>query len=167
MKYIFSILILILVYSCHTPEYHYKKFIDKGGKIEGKIDSVQVVKTINGKDSLVFIKLGCPEVKFPKSKTEVRQEGRTKRKAINSAENVELKKLQLEIKKVKEENKTLRTKLRKEPKINRQNNKTQRVDIRQNNKTERKKYNWFWVFVISYTFGLLTPTLFKLIRRIV
>lgn len=161
MKYIFSILFVLILFSCHTPQYHYNKFIEKGGKIENKIDSIQVIKTINGEDSLVFIKIGCPEVKFPKSKTEIRQEQKTKRKEIKSEEKIQLKKLRVEIKRLEEENKTLRTKLRKEPKINRQNNTTKRTELRQ----DRKKYNSFWIIIIAYVFGILTPTLFKLIKK--
>jgi hypothetical protein len=66
-----------------SADYHFTKFIQKGGKIDTNERIVNVEKTIrvNGKDSLIVLKLPttCPEVKLPPSRLERRIEYRLKR----------------------------------------------------------------------------------------
>lgn len=166
-KLILYLAILILTASCHTASYHFDKFIDKGGKVETRIDSIQVLTKINGKDSLVYVKVECPGVEIPKSNTEIRQEGKTSRRAIKANERVDIQKLKNENSALKEENKTLRTlgkyKTKENIRTNKQDNKTKRVEERQQGKTERKKYNIWWI--ILYILGVITIPIIKVIRK--
>jgi len=77
-----ALLLIIGIYSC-SANYHFTKFIQKGGKIDTTERIVNVEKTIrvNGKDSLIVLKVPttCPEVKIPPSRLERRIEYRLKR----------------------------------------------------------------------------------------
>lgn len=65
MKY----LILLLILTSCSAEWHFGKFIKKGGKVEPKIEVVEYTDTlrINGKDSIILVRvpITCPEVKIP------------------------------------------------------------------------------------------------------
>lgn len=65
MKY----LILLLILTSCSAEWHFGKFIKKGGKVEPKIEVVEYTDTIkvNGKDSIILVRIPvtCPEVKIP------------------------------------------------------------------------------------------------------
>jgi len=168
MKKLLYLLTIILMTSCHTASYHFNKFIEKGGKVDTKIDSVQVLTTINGKDSLIFVKVNCPEITVPKTNTEIRQDAKTERREIKANEKIESQRLKNENTKLKEENKTLRAlgkyKSKENIKINNSNNKTKRVEKRQEGRTTRKKYNIWWV--LFYILGLITIPFFKRIKRL-
>ena len=62
-------LILILLLTSCSAEWHFGKFIKKGGKVEPKIEVVEYTDTlrINGKDSIILVRVPvtCPEVKIP------------------------------------------------------------------------------------------------------
>lgn len=148
---------LLLLTSCGAS-FHFNKFLEKGGKIENKIDSVQVITKVNGKDSLIYVRVECPDVETPKTKVEIRQDAKTERKAIK----LEALRLKNEI---KEENKTLRVKIRHQSKISKQDNKTERVKYRQEGKTERKKHSIWWV--LFYLLGLITIPIFKAVKKLI
>lgn len=62
-------LILLLLLSSCSAEWHFGRFIKKGGKVEPKIEVVEYTDTINvnGKDSIILVRvpITCPEVKIP------------------------------------------------------------------------------------------------------
>ena len=78
---------LYFLYGC-SANYHFTKFLNKGGKIETKTDTVQVQKTIkvNGKDSIIFVQmpLNCPEVQIPPTRQEIRYKYKLKRDSIET-----------------------------------------------------------------------------------
>jgi hypothetical protein len=78
---------LYFLYGC-SANYHFTKFLNKGGKIETKTDTIQVQKTIkvNGKDSIIFVQmpLNCPEVQIPPTRQEIRYKYRLKRDSIET-----------------------------------------------------------------------------------
>jgi hypothetical protein len=77
-----SVVIFFGLFSCNA-NYHFTKFIQKGGKIDTNERIIEVSKTIkvNGKDSLIVLKVPsvCPEVKIPPTRFEKRIEYRLKR----------------------------------------------------------------------------------------
>jgi hypothetical protein len=78
---------LYLLYGC-SANYHFTKFINKGGKIDTTERIVTVEKTIkvNGKDSIIFVQmpLNCPEVQIPLTRQEIRYKYRIKRDSIET-----------------------------------------------------------------------------------
>jgi hypothetical protein len=82
---------LYLLYGC-SANYHFTKFINKGGKIDTISKVVTVEKTIkvNGKDSIIFVQmpLNCPEVQIPPTRTEIRYKYRLKRDSIETVRYV-------------------------------------------------------------------------------
>jgi hypothetical protein len=93
-----------------SADYHFTKFIQKGGKIDTNERIVNVEKTIrvNGKDSLIILKVPttCPEVKLPPSRLEKRIEYRLKRDSIETVRYVTKWKTKETIKVAKTENKS-------------------------------------------------------------
>jgi hypothetical protein len=83
--------VLYFLYGC-SANYHFTKFLNKGGKIETKTDTIQVQKTIkvNGKDSIIFVEmpLNCPEVQIPPTRTEIRYKYKLKRDSIETVRYV-------------------------------------------------------------------------------
>jgi len=79
--------ILYFLYGC-SANYHFNKFIDKGGKIDTTQHIVEVNKMIkvNGKDSIitVLMPLNCPEVQIPQTKQEIRYKYRIQRDSIKT-----------------------------------------------------------------------------------
>ena len=79
---IVSLLMGFLFTRC-SADYHFTKFIQKGGKIDTTSRIVTATKTIkiNGKDSIILVEmpLKCPEVQIPPSRLERRIEYRLKR----------------------------------------------------------------------------------------
>jgi hypothetical protein len=71
-----------------SANYHFGKFLNKGGKIDTTERIVSVEKTIkiNGKDSIIFVQmlLNCPEVQIPPTRTEIRYKYRLKRDSIET-----------------------------------------------------------------------------------
>jgi hypothetical protein len=76
-----------ILYGC-SANYHFTKFLNKGGKIDTTERIVTVEKTIkvNGKDSIitVLMPLKCPEVQIPPTRTEIRYKYRLKRDSIET-----------------------------------------------------------------------------------
>jgi hypothetical protein len=78
---------LYFLYGC-SANYHFTKFLNKGGKIDTTERVVTVEKTIkvNGKDSIIFVQmpLNCPEVQIPPTRTEIRYKYRIQRDSIET-----------------------------------------------------------------------------------
>jgi hypothetical protein len=81
------VVMLYFLYGC-SANYHFTKFLNKGGKIDTAERVVTVEKTIkvNGKDSIIFVQmpLNCPEVQIPPTRTEIRYKYRLKRDSIET-----------------------------------------------------------------------------------
>jgi len=84
---LYVIVMIYLLYGC-SANYHFGKFLDKGGKIENKTDTIKVQQTIrvNGKDSIitVLMPLNCPDVQIPHTRQEIRYKYRLKRDSIET-----------------------------------------------------------------------------------
>jgi len=82
---------LYFLYGC-SANYHFTKFINKGGKIDTISKVVTVEKTIkvNGKDSIIFVEipLKCPDVQIPPTRTEIRYKYKLKRDSIETVRYV-------------------------------------------------------------------------------
>jgi hypothetical protein len=80
-----------ILYGC-SANYHFTKFLNKGGKIDTTERIVTVEKTIkvNGKDSIIFVQmpLNCPEVQIPPTRTEIRYKYRLQRDSIETVRYV-------------------------------------------------------------------------------
>jgi hypothetical protein len=78
---------LYFLYGC-SANYHFTKFLNKGGKIDTISKVVTVEKTIkvNGKDSIIFVEmpLKCPEVQIPPTRQEIRYKYRIQRDSIET-----------------------------------------------------------------------------------
>ena len=78
---------LYFLYGC-SANYHFTKFLNKGGKIDTTERIVTVEKTIkvNGKDSIIFVQmpLKCPEIQIPLTRQEIRYKYRIKRDSIET-----------------------------------------------------------------------------------
>jgi len=78
---------LYFLYGC-SANYHFTKFLNKGGKIDTISKVVTVEKTIkvNGKDSIIFVEmpLNCPEVQIPPTRQEIRYKYKLKRDSIET-----------------------------------------------------------------------------------
>jgi len=100
---------MYVLYGC-SANYHFTKFMNKGGTIETKTDTIQVQKTIkiNGKDSIIFVQmpLKCPEVQIPPTRQEIRYKYRIKRDSIETIRYVTKWKTKEVIKVAKTENKS-------------------------------------------------------------
>jgi hypothetical protein len=107
---------LYFLYGC-SANYHFTKFINKGGKIDTISKVVTVEKTIkvNGKDSIIFVEmpLNCPEVQIPPTRQEIRYKYRLKRDSIETVRFVTKWKTKEVVKVAKAK--------------------------------ERKPFNWFWI----------------------
>ena len=82
---------LYFLYGC-SANYHFTKFLNKGGKIDTTERVVTVEKTIkvNGKDSIIFVQmpLNCPEVQIPLTRQEIRYKYRIQRDSIETVRYV-------------------------------------------------------------------------------
>jgi hypothetical protein len=100
---------LYFLYGC-SANYHFTKFLNKGGKIDTTERVVTVEKTIkvNGKDSIitVLMPLKCPDVQIPPTRTEIRYKYRLKRDSIETIRYVTKWKTKEVIKVAKTENKS-------------------------------------------------------------
>jgi hypothetical protein len=78
---------LYFLYGC-SANYHFTKFLNKGGKIDTTERIVTVEKTIkvNGKDSIIFVEmpLKCPEVQIPPTRQEIRYKYKIQRDSIET-----------------------------------------------------------------------------------
>jgi hypothetical protein len=81
------VVMLYFLYGC-SANYHFTKFLNKGGKIDTTERVVTVEKTIkiNGKDSIIFVQmpLNCPEVQIPPTRQEIRYKYKLQRDSIET-----------------------------------------------------------------------------------
>jgi hypothetical protein len=100
---------LYFLYGC-SANYHFTKFLNKGGKIDTTERVVTVEKTIkiNGKDSIIFVQmpLKCPEVQIPLTRQEIRYKYKLKRDSIETVRFVTKWKTKEVIKVAKVQNKS-------------------------------------------------------------
>ena len=85
LSFLLSIYLLILV-SC-SPNYHMKKFINKGGVIKNDTTIVTLTDTIkgaDGKDSIIYrqVSVNCPELQAPLTRYEIRYQYKTLRDTL-------------------------------------------------------------------------------------
>ena len=85
LSFLVSIYLLILV-SC-SPNYHMKKFINKGGVIKNDTTIVTLTDTIkgaDGKDSIIYrqVSVNCPELQAPLTRYEIRYKYKTLRDTL-------------------------------------------------------------------------------------
>jgi hypothetical protein len=103
------VVMLYFLYGC-SANYHFTKFLNKGGKIDTTERVVTVEKTIkvNGKDSIIFVQmpLNCPEVQIPPTRQEIRYKYRLKRDSIETVRYVTKWKTKEVIKVAKVQNKS-------------------------------------------------------------
>lgn len=109
-------LMISIIYGC-SANYHFGKFLKKGGTIDTteRIVSVEKVIKVNGKDSIILVEmpLNCPEVQIPPTRYQTRLKYRLKRDSIETVRYV--------------------TKW-----------KTKEV-VKVAGKKARKPFNWFWI----------------------
>jgi hypothetical protein len=109
-------LMISILYGC-SANYHFGKFLKKGGTIDTteRIVSVEKVIKVNGKDSIILVEmpLNCPEVQIPATRYETRLEYRLKRDSIKTVRYVTKWKTKKVVKVAKAESK--------------------------------KPFNWFWI----------------------
>lgn len=86
------LIVAISVLSGCSANYHFGKFIKKGGTIDTtvRIVSVEKVIKINGKDSIILVEmpLKCPEVQIPPTRTEIRYKYKLQRDSIKTVRYV-------------------------------------------------------------------------------
>jgi hypothetical protein len=84
---LYVIVMIYLLYGC-SANYHFGKFLDKGGKIDTTQHIVEVSKMIkvNGKDSIITVVMpfNCPEVQIPATRQEIRYKYRIQRDSIET-----------------------------------------------------------------------------------
>ena len=100
---------LYVLYGC-SANYHFTKFLNKGGKIDTTSRIVTATKTIkvNGKDSIIFVQMpfNCPEVQIPPTRQEIRYKYRIQRDSIETVRYVTKWKTKEVVKVSKTENKS-------------------------------------------------------------
>jgi len=83
--------VIFFLYGC-SAQYHFTKFINKGGKIDTTQRVIEVSKTIkvNGKDSIIFFEtpVKCPEIQIPPTRTEIRYKYKLQRDSIKTVRYV-------------------------------------------------------------------------------
>ena len=86
------LIVAITILSGCSANYHFGKFIKKGGTIDTTERVVTINKTIkvNGKDSIILVEmpLKCTEVQIPPTRYETRLEYRLKRDSIETVRYV-------------------------------------------------------------------------------
>jgi hypothetical protein len=101
-------LIAMVLFSC-SANYHFGKFLKKGGQVGTKIELVETTDTIriNGKDSVILIKVPvtCPDVKIPPTRQEIRYKYKIQRDSIQTVRYVTKWKTKEVVKIAKSENK--------------------------------------------------------------
>ena len=99
---------IFFLYGC-SANYHFTKFLKKGGKIENKTEYVTTTDTIriNGKDSVIIIRVPvqCPDVQIPPTRTEIRYKYKLQRDSIKTVRYVTKWKTKEVVKVAKSENK--------------------------------------------------------------
>jgi hypothetical protein len=133
---IWLIVAITLLSGC-SANYHFNKFIKKGGTIDTteRIVSVEKVIKVNGKDSIIFVlmPLNCPEIQIPPTRYETRLEYRLKRDSFETVRYLTKWKTKEVVKLAK----------------------VQKVK-------ERNPFNWFW---IGLGIGLILPILFRFVIK--
>ena len=109
-------LMISILYGC-SANYHFGKFLKKGGTIDTteRIVSVEKVIKVNGKDSIILVEmpLNCPEVQIPPTRQEIRYKYKLQRDSIQTVRYVTKWKTKEVVKVAKTQNK--------------------------------KPFNWFWI----------------------
>jgi len=86
-----GLITLIALTGC-SANYHFGKFLKKGGTIDTTERIINVEKTIkiNGKDSIIFVEmpLNCPKVQIPLTRQEIRYKYRIQRDSIETIKYV-------------------------------------------------------------------------------
>lgn len=84
-------LMISILYGC-SANYHFGKFLKKGGTIDTteRVVSVEKVIKVNGKDSIITVRvpITCPEVQIPPTRYQTRLEYRLKRDSIETVRYV-------------------------------------------------------------------------------
>jgi hypothetical protein len=84
---IWLIVAITLLSGC-SANYHFGKFLKKGGTIDTteRIISVEKVIKVNGKDSIitVLMPLNCPEIQIPLTRQEIRYKYKIQRDSIET-----------------------------------------------------------------------------------
>ena len=84
-------LMISILYGC-SANYHFGKFLKKGGTIDTteRIVSVEKVIKVNGKDSIILVEmpLNCPEVQIPPTRQEIRYKYKLQRDSIETVRYV-------------------------------------------------------------------------------
>lgn len=84
-------LTLTILYGC-SANYHFGKFLKKGGTIDTTERVVTINKTIkvNGKDSIILVEMPvkCSEVQIPPTRTEIRYKYKLQRDSIKTVRYV-------------------------------------------------------------------------------
>jgi hypothetical protein len=100
---------MYVLYGC-SANYHFTKFLKKGGTIDttDHIVTVNKMVKVNGKDSIILVEmpLKCPEVQIPPTRQEIRYKYRIKRDSIETIRYVTKLKTKEVIKVAKTENKS-------------------------------------------------------------
>jgi hypothetical protein len=108
-SFLVSIYLLILV-SC-SPNYHMRKFINKGGVIKNDTTIVTLTDTIkgkDGKDSIIYrpISVQCPELVAPPTRFEIRYKYKTIRDSFETVKYITKFKYKEAVKTLKNEKKS-------------------------------------------------------------
>jgi len=102
-------LMISILYGC-SANYHFGKFLKKGGTIDTteRIVSVEKVIKVNGKDSIILVEmpLNCPEVQIPPTRQEIRFKYKIKRDSIETIRYVTKWKTKEVVKVAKVQNKS-------------------------------------------------------------
>ena len=105
---ILASILFSMLFSC-SSNYHFKKFIAKGGKIDTTERVIETTKTIrvNGKDSIITLQIpcNCPTVQIPPTRFETRLEYRLKHDSIKTVRYVTKWKTKEVVKLAKTQNK--------------------------------------------------------------
>jgi hypothetical protein len=100
---------MYVLYGC-SANYHFTKFLKKGGTIDttDHIVTVNKMVKVNGKDSIILVQmpLKCPDVQIPATRQEIRYKYRIKRDSIETIRYVTKWKTKKVIKVAKTENKS-------------------------------------------------------------
>jgi hypothetical protein len=100
---------LYFLYGC-SANYHFTKFLKKGGTIDTteRIVNVEKVIKVNGKDSIIFVEmpLNCTEVQIPLTRQEIRYKYRIQRDSIETVRYITKWKTKEVIKVAKVQNKS-------------------------------------------------------------
>lgn len=101
-------LMISILYGC-SANYHFGKFLKKGGTIDTteRIVSVEKVIKVNGKDSIILVEmpLNCPEVQIPPTRQEIRYKYKLQRDSIQTVRYVTKWKTKEVVKLAKTQNK--------------------------------------------------------------